>query len=167
MKTFLSVMAAAVMLSLTCASCEKILDIDTDTDDQENKNDSVTFTKLAEAYLPSAYGEKTIAAWYSVYTQNNYKSKVEAIFLFTDSAVAITKSKTYTIEDGREPSREIVALGKYQQIAGDFINGTLKFTLSSGLPRTAHINDSILTHDGISYTLQDNADAPAPYQKAQ
>ena len=89
-----------------------------------------------------------------------------AIFLFTDSAVAITKSKTYSIEDGREPAREIVALGIYHQLEGNLINGTLRFELSSGFPRNAQIIDGVLTHDSIAYTKQDNANAPAPYQPA-
>ena len=84
----------------------------------------------------------------------------------TDSAVAITKSKTYSIEDGREPAREIVALGIYHQLEGDLINGTLRFELSSGFPRDAQIIDGVLTHDSIAYTKQNNADAPAPYQPA-
>ena len=157
----LSVMAAALMLNLTFASCEKVLDT------EEEQPQQTGFTKLAEAYLPGAYGDKTIAAWYSLYTENEYKSKVEAVFLFTDSAVAITKSKTYTVEDGREPVNDIVALGIFHQVDGDLINGTLRFELSSGMPRSARIRDSILTHDGISYTMQDNDKAPLPYQLAQ
>ena len=161
-------MAAAVMLSLTCASCDKMLESETNSDEQENKNDSVVvFPKLAEPYLPNFYSESTIEAWYSVYSENDYKSKVEAVFLFTDSAVAITKSKTYSVEDGREPVREIVALGRYHQLEGDLVNGTLHFELSSGLDRDAHIIDGVLTHDSIAYTKQDNANAPAPYQPAQ
>ncbi|MBR2395390.1 MAG: hypothetical protein IKB00_02160 [Bacteroidaceae bacterium] len=166
MKGFLSVMAAAVMLSLTCASCEKVLDTDTNANDPQNGNDTVVFAKRAEAYLPNYYSDRTIEAWYSVYSENDYKSKVEAVFLFTDSAVAITKSKTYSIEDGREPAREIVALGIYHQLEGDLINGTLRFELSSGFPRNAQIIDGVLTHDSIAYTKQDNANAPAPYQPA-
>ena len=165
MKGILSFMAGAVMLSLTCASCDKMLE--TTSNEDENKNDSVVvFTKLAEAYLPNFYSESTIEAWYSVYSENEYKSKMEAVFLFTDSAVAITKSKTYSVEDGREPSREIVALGIYHQLEGDLVNGIIKFELSSGLPRNAQIVNGVLTHDSISYTKQDNANAPAPYQPA-
>lgn len=161
-------MAATVMLSLTCASCDKFLETDTtDINDLENSNDTVVFAKLAEAYLPNYYSDHTIEAWYSVYSENDYKSKVEAVFLFTDSAVAITKSKTYSIEDGREPAREIVALGIYHQLEGNLINGTLRFELSSGFPRNAQIVDGVLTHDNIAYTKKDNADAPAPYQPAR
>ena len=158
----LSVMTAALMLNLTFASCEKVLDAE-----EEQTTQQTGFTQQAEAYLPASYGDKTIAAWYSLYTENEYKSKVEAVFLFTDSAVAITKSKTYTVEDGREPARDIVALGIFHQIDGDLINGTLRLELSSGLPRNARIRDSILTHDGIAYTMQDNNKAPLPYQLAQ
>ena len=156
----LSVMAAALMLNLTFASCEKVLE----TEDDQNQTPTTGFTKLAEAYLPESYGDKTIAAWYSVYTENDYKSKVEAVFLFTDSAVAVTKSKTYTVEDGREPVHDVLSLGIFHQLEGDFINGTLSFELSAGMPRTRNgqIEDGVLTLDGISYTKQDNAQAPKP-----
>ena len=155
-------MTAAVMLSLTCASCEKILETEPEPEPLSG------FTQLAEPYLPESYGDRTIAAWYSVYSENDYKSKVEAVFLFTDSAVAITKSKTYTVEDGREPVHDVVALGIFHLLNGDFINGNLQFELSSGpSPRNARIKDSILIHDGIAYTLQDNAKAPVPNKLTQ
>ena len=161
-KGLLSVMAAAVMLNLTFASCDKVLDT------EEDQTPKTGFTKLAEAYLPDSYGDKTIAAWYSVYSENDYKSKVEAVFLFTDSAVAITKSKTYTIEDGREPVHDVVALGVFHQIDGDLTNGTLKFELSSGYsPRNARIKNGELTDNGITYAKQDNDKAPATSQSAQ
>ena len=159
-KGLLPFMAGIVMLSLTCASCEKVLE--TNSGDEEQKDEEKVFEQLAEAYLPSAYADKTIAAWYSVYTENEYKSKVEAVFLFTDSAAAITKSKTYSIEDGREPSRSIVALGIFKQIEGDLTNGIVEFTLSSGAPRTDTIKNGVLTDLGIAYTKQDNSKAPTP-----
>ena len=162
MNGLLSIMAATVMLNLTFASCEKALE----TESEEKQETG--FTKLAEAYLPETYADKTIAAWYSVYTENDYKSKVEAVFLFTDSAVAITKSKTYTIEDGREPVHDVVALGVFHQIDGDLTNGTLKFELSSGYsPRNARIKNGELTDNGITYAKQDNDKAPATSQSAQ
>ncbi len=162
-KGLLSVMAAAVMLNLTCASCEKILETEPEPEPLSG------FTQLAEPYLPESYGDKTIAAWYSVYSENDYKSKVEAVFLFTDSAVAITKSKTYTIEDGREPVHDVLSLGIFHQLEGDFTNGTLSFELSAGMPptRNGQIEDGVLTLDGISYTKQDNAKAPVPNKLTQ
>ena len=155
-KGFLSVMAAALMLGLTFASCEKALET------KAEEKQETGFTKLAEAYLPETYADKTIAAWYSVYTENDYKSKVEAVFLFTDSAVAVTKSKTYTVEDGREPVHDVLSLGIFHQLEGDLINGTLSMELSSGMPatRNARIKNGVLTLDGIAYTKQDNDKAP-------
>ncbi len=155
-KGFLSVMAAVVMLNLTFASCEKALETD------EEQTQKTGFTELAKAYLPETYADKTIAAWYSVYTENDYKSKVEAVFLFTDSAVAVTKSKTYTVEDGREPVHDVLSLGIFHQLEGDLINGNLSFELSSGMPQTRNgrIRDGVLTLDGVAYTKQDNDKAP-------
>ena len=152
----LSVMAAALMLGLTFASCDKVLDT------EEDQTPKTGFTKLAEAYLPESYGDKTIAAWYSVYTENDYKSKVEAVFLFTDSAVAVTKSKTYTVEDGRDPVHDVLSLGIFHQVEGDLTNGTLSMELSSGMPatRNARIKNGVLTLDGVAYTKQDNDKAP-------
>ena len=151
-------MAAALMLNLTFASCAKVLDT------EEEQTQQTGFTKLAEAYLPETYADKTIAAWYSVYTENDYKSKVEAVFLFTDSAVAVTKSKTYTVEEGREPVHDVLSLGIFHQLEGDLTNGTLSMELSAGMPQTRNgrIRDGVLTLDGISYTKQDNAQAPKP-----
>ena len=156
MKGLLSIMAATVMLNLTFASCEKALE----TESEEKQETG--FTKLAEAYLPETYADKTIAAWYSVYTENDYKSKVEAVFLFTDSAVAVTKSKTYTVEDGREPVHDVLSLGIFHQLEGDLINGNLSFELSSGMPQTRNgrIRNGVLTLDGVAYTKQDNDKAP-------
>ena len=144
------------MLNLTFASCEKALE----TESEEKQETG--FTKLAEAYLPETYADKTIAAWYSVYTENDYKSKVEAVFLFTDSAVAVTKSKTYTVEDGREPVHDVLSLGIFHQLEGDLINGNLSFELSSGMPQTRNgrIRNGVLTLDGVAYTKQDNDKAP-------
>lgn len=157
-KGLLSIMAAAVMLSLTFASCDKALDTDSDEQQQEGSK----FPKLAEAYLPDSCAGKEIAAWYSVYTENDYKSKVEAVFLFTDSAMIMTKSKTYTVEDGREPSLSVTYQGAYQTIEGDFITGKMKFIFVNGFSINVLVDDGVLSAMNTDYTKQDNSKAPKP-----
>ena len=155
-KGLLSVMAAAVMLNLTFASCDKVLDT------EEDQTPKTGFTKLAEAYLPDSLAGKTIAAWYSVYSENDYKSKVEAVFLFTDSAMVMTKSKTYTIEDGREPSLSVTGEGTYQTISGDFTSGKMRFKFAGGYSLSVVVENDTLTYLGTEYTRQDNSKAPQP-----
>jgi len=149
-------MAAAVMLNLTFASCDKVLDT------EEDQTPKTGFTKLAEAYLPDSLAGKTIAAWYSVYSENDYKSKVEAVFLFTDSAMVMTKSKTYTIEDGREPSLSVTGEGTYQTISGDFTSGKMRFKFAGGYSLSVVVENDTLTYLGTEYTRQDNSKAPQP-----
>ena len=156
MKGFLSIMVAGVMLSFTCASCEKAL-----YNDPEPEKESA-FPKLAEAYLPDSLAGKTIAAWYSVYSENDYKSKVEAVFLFTDSAMVMTKSKTYTVEDGREPSLSVTREGTYQTINGDFTTGKMRFKFAGGYSLSVVVENDTLTYLGTEYTRQDNSKAPQP-----
>lgn len=151
----MSFFAAALMLGMACVSCEKA-DV---TQPDDNGNNPVW---EVEAFLPSYCAEKTVSAWYSVYSETDYKKKIEAVYLFSDSTVIVTKSKTYSQEDGRDPSREVMHEGTYQVLEGDFDNGALQFLLPGGVSLRARIQDGELTLMAVTYVRQDITALPAP-----
>ena len=153
----MSFFAAALMLGMACVSCEKA-DV---TQPDDNGNNPVW---EVEAFLPSYCADKTVSAWYSVYSETDYKKKIEAVYLFSDSTVIVTKSKTYSQEDGRDPSREVMHEGTYQVLEGDFDNGSLQILLPGGVSLRARISDGELTLMAVTYVRQDNAGIPAPSQ---
>lgn len=157
---FISFFASALMLGLSFTSCDK--DGKSDVTQPDDNSDNPVWE--VEAFLPSFCADKTVAAWYSVYSETDYKKKIEAVFLFTDSTVVVTKSKTYSQEDGRDPSREVMHEGSYQVLEGDFDNGALKILLPGGVSLRARIQDGELTLMAVTYVRQDNAGIPAPSQ---
>ena len=114
---------------------------------------------LTEAYLPISYADKTIESWYAYSNQENDRIKTEAIFLFTDNTMLVTKSKVYT--SGREPSYEIEVEGTYQLTNGDYENGTIS-VVAGGMNITAEISNGVLSAMGGQYTKQPNEEAPEP-----
>lgn len=157
MKTygFISFFAATLVLGLTLTSCDK------EKADINQPDDGGKDPAEVEAFLPDSYADKTVAAWYSVYSEADYKKKIEAVFLFTDSTFIVTKSKVYTEEDGRDPSRVVMNEGKYQLSEGNFDNGVLIISLQGWAELDASISDGELTMMGVTYTKQDNAKVPA------
>jgi hypothetical protein len=148
------------MLGLSFTSCDK--DGKSDVTQPDDNSDNPVWE--VEAFLPSFCADKTVAAWYSVYSETDYKKKIEAVFLFTDSTIVVTKSKVYSQEDGRDPSREVMHEGSYQVLEGDFDNGALQFLLPGGVSLRARIQDGELTLMAVTYVRQDNAGIPAPSQ---
>ena len=157
---FISFFASALMLGLTFTSCDK--DGKSDVTQPDDNSDNPVWE--VEAFLPSFCADKTVAAWYSVYSETDYKKKIEAVFLFSDSTVVVTKSKVYSQEDGRDPSREVMHEGSYQVSEGDFDNGALQILLPGGVSLRARIQDGELTLMAVTYVRQDNAGIPAPSQ---
>ena len=157
---FISFFASALMLGLSFTSCDK--DGKSDVTQPDDNSDNPVWE--VEAFLPSFCADKTVAAWYSVYSETDYKKKIEAVFLFTDSTVVVTKSKVYSQEDGRDPSREVMHEGSYQVLEGDFDNGALQILLPGGVSLRARIQDGELTLMAVTYVRQDNAGIPAPSQ---
>lgn len=158
--SIISCFASALMLGLTLTSCDKDEKVDV-TQPDDNIDNPVW---EVEAFLPAFCADKTVAAWYSVYSETDYKKKIEAVFLFTDSTVIVTKSKVYSEEDGRDPSREVMHEGTYQVSDGDFDNGALQILLPGGVSLRARITDGELTLMAVSYVRQDIAGIPAPTQ---
>ena len=157
-KGLLWLLASAFMLCLTYTSCEELEGL---IDDNEETLSG------EEAFFPKAYADKTVAAWYSIYSEADYKKKIEAVFLFTDSTLAVTKSKVYTQEDGRDPSRVVMYEGKYQVTEGNFDNGIFIFTFTPGSSFDVQITDGQLSLMGQTYAKQDNAKIPAATQTTE
>ena len=157
---FISFFASALMLGLSFTSCDK--DGKSDVTQPDDNSDNPVWE--VEAFLPSFCADKTVAAWYSVYSETDYKKKIEAVFLFTDSTVVVTKSKVYSQDDGRDPSREVMHEGTYQVLEGDFDNGALQILLPGGVSLRARISEGELTLMAVTYVRQDNAGIPAPSQ---
>ncbi len=160
---FISLFAAALVLSLACVSCDKEeKEVEKADVIQPEDNSADTLVWEVEAFLPAYCADKTVVAWYSVYSETDYKKKIEAVFLFSDSTVIVTKSKTYSREDGRDPSREVMHEGTYQVLEGDFDNGALQILLPGGVSLRARIQDGELTLMAVTYLRQDISGIPAP-----
>ena len=114
-----------------------------------------------EAYLPSEYASKTIAAWYGLTEIRDTKTRIQAIFLFTDGSMVVTKSTVYTKADGRNPEYSIEFSGTYDITSGDYSNGEVYVPEMS---MTVTISNGVLSVPAMqeTYTKQSNADAPAP-----
>lgn len=114
-----------------------------------------------EAYLPSSYASKTIAAWYGLTEIRDTKTRIQAIFLFTDGSMVVTKSTVYTKADGRNPEYSIEFAGTYNITSGDYSNGA---AYVPEMEMTVTISDGVLSVPAMqeTYTKQSNADAPAP-----
>ena len=126
-----------------------------------NEGGDSTFTEKAEAYLPSDYADKPLAAWYSLTDEEKGKIKIEAIFLFDDNTLIKTTSKVYSAEDGREPSNELEAEGEFTITSGDYENGAAH-VVAGEMEFDVTISDGVLSAMGAEFIKQDNADAPAP-----
>lgn len=120
---------------------------------------SVSDTLLTEAYLPAAYANKTIAAWYAFSNVENDRIKTEAVFLFTDNTMIVTKAKVYTSD--RTPEQALEVEGTYELASGDYENGSLNVD-ADGTRITATISGGVLSAMGEQYAKQANANAPKP-----
>ena len=150
---FLVGLVAAVMFSLTYTSCEELENLVDDS--EENVSGDV-------AFFPKAYADKEIAAWYSWTEKDKDKTKTEAVFLFKDNTFVVTKNKVYSKEDGRNPEREIEAVGQYSLIEGDYTNGKAQVVIADGGTMTVVIKDGKLTTEmgDEVFIKQDNAKLP-------
>lgn len=118
------------------------------------------------AYLPADCADKTIAAWYMLKEEGNQSIRIEAVFLFKDKSLVVTKSKIYSVDDGRDPKYEVTASGTYEMGERDsYTQGMIDVTLSNGEKMQAVINNGVLTAMEENFTIQDNKDAPAPMKK--
>jgi hypothetical protein len=119
------------------------------------------YATTPEAYLPSVYASKTISAWYSLTEVKDSKTKIIAIFLFSDNSMVVTNSSVYTKADGRDPEYEIDFTGTYNITSGNYDNGT---AFVPDMNMTVTIQNGVLSAPIFeeTYTRQSNANAPAP-----
>ena len=130
-------------------------------DGDGNGGDNEAYAITPEAYLPSSYASKTIAAWYGLTEIRDTKTRNQAIFLFTDGSMVVTKSTVYTKADGRNPEYSIEFSGTYNITSGDYSNGE---AYVPEMAMTVTISNGVLSVPAMqeTYTKQSNADAPAP-----
>ena len=114
-----------------------------------------------QAFLPAQYSD-SIAAWYLVVDEQENSVKYEAVFLFEDGSLVVTKSKFYTKADGRNPELEILATGQYELTDGDFYNGVPSVVLSNGSVIDVEIQDGVLYAMNEAYVKQKNDMLPEP-----
>ena len=117
----LAMLIATYMFSMTFTSC-----------DQKDKLDSDLNGNASNAYLPIEYADKQVEAWYMYTDQGSDKTKIEAVFLFEDSTLVVTKVKIYSKADGRGPEYGISATGRYVITQGDFSNGKADVVTGEG-----------------------------------
>lgn len=148
-----AVLAATVMFCLTYTSCDELENAFGGGDKDSE-----------EAFFPSAYANKTVAAWYLLTENEDNKTRTEAVFLFDDNTLVVTKYKVYSKDDGRDPERSIIAEGAYRLTQGDYTNGTASVVLSDGSTMEVTITDGKLYAMKETFTKQDKSKVPAPKQ---
>ena len=115
-----------------------------------------------QPYLPAEFGGNTIGAWYLFVDEQDSKIQLESVFLFDDGSLVVTKSKFYTVADGREPEYAINATGKYRLTEGDYESGIASVVLSDGETFEVKISNGELFAMNTLFTKQKNESAPAP-----
>jgi hypothetical protein len=100
----------------------KPVDGDGGSGDGDGGSGDGDYATTPEAYLPSVYASKTISAWYSLTEVKDSKTKIIAIFLFSDNSMVVTNSSVYTKADGRDPEYEIDFTGTYNITSGNYDN---------------------------------------------
>ena len=115
-----------------------------------------------QPYLPAEFGGNTIGAWYLFVDEQDSKIQLESVFLFDDGSLVVTKSKFYTVADGREPEYAINATGKYRLTEGDYESGIASVVLSDGETFEVKISNGELFAMNTLFTKQKNEAAPAP-----
>ena len=112
-----------------------------------------------EAFFPTTYIDKTVAAWYSLSEEEKGGGKrIEAVFLFEDNSFVVTKNRFYP--DDRKSERTITAEGEYE-LEGDYDNGTAVVMINGAHERmSVEIVDGIMKSMGSEFTKQDNKKVP-------
>ena len=164
--TFLLVLATIFMFSQTFTSCDDEKQ-KPETEQKGNSssnggNNGGNTNSDIQAFFPSAYANKTLAALYMLTANESNKTRVEAVFLFTDNYVVVTKHTVYSEGKNRDPERKIEAEGTYSITQGDFTNGSAQAFVEGYPPIPVTITNGQLTAMGETFTKQDNAQKPTP-----
>lgn len=121
------------------------------------------FIGTVQPYMPVLNLEISFAAWYTCTTQQHNRIRIDAIYLSTDSLMLYTRSRFYTQKDGRKPSYEVVDIGKYKFIEGDYTTGKATFTIST-IDYDAIIDDGQMSVMNMVFTEQDIEKLPEPME---
>ena len=148
----LAMLIATYMFSMTFTSC-----------DQKDKLDSDLNGNASNAYLPIEYADKQVEAWYMYTDQGSDKTKIEAVFLFEDSTLVVTKVKIYSKADGRGPEYGISATGRFVITQGDFSNGKADVVTGEGEKFEVKIENGKLYAMDQVFTKMSNSLIPSAY----
>ena len=105
----------------------------------------------AKAYLPADFASKEISAWYMLAEEESNSVRVEAVFLFADNTLVVTKTKAYAKSDGRDPAYTITAYGQYRITEGDYYTGKASVVTEDGKSFEVVIEDGIMTAMGAEF----------------
>ena len=105
-------------------------------------------------YLPDDYVEKPLAACYMYCDEGEASIRFESVYLFQDSTLIVTKAKFYSLDDGRQPKKEILAQGKYVMVRGDFSTGVADVTLVDGTTFEVEISQGVMFAMNEEFYLQ-------------
>lgn len=134
-----------------------------------NQNDGM------EAFLPTAYANKTISGWYSYggkMSDSGYEIKfVAAIYFFDDNTYVATSNTLLSGPNGEYPQRAIITSGAYKILEGNLTTGKIEITIDASTSITVEIENGQLKaiEDGetVIYTKQDNSKLPQPSEPTE
>ena len=134
-----------------------------------NQNDGM------EAFLPTAYANKTISGWYSyggTMSDSGYEIKfVAAIYFFDDNTYVATSNTLLSGPNGEYPQRAIITSGAYKILEGNLTTGKIEITINASTSVTVEIENGQLKaiEDGetVIYTKQDNSKLPQPSEPTE
>ncbi|MBO4771010.1 MAG: hypothetical protein J5595_00575, partial [Bacteroidales bacterium] len=131
-----------------------------DKDESNGSEHGENIDALIEPFLPTAYADKNVVAWYAFTNIENDRTKTESVFLFDDGTVVKTTFKFKTHD--KTLVREIDMEATYT-MTGDFENGTVTVKAPTGDTFEALIKDGMLSVPVMGndkFPKQDNANLP-------
>ena len=129
-----------------------------DGDDDGGDDDGDEYDEsLFKAYLPADYASSNIAAWYMYAEEEENSRRIEAVFLFKDNTLIVTKTKIYAKNDGRKPDYSVTAKGQYRLTEdSDYENGTASVITADGQSFEVVIEDGLLTAMETNFVMFPN-----------
>ena len=116
-----------------------------DDGDGDDEGDDEYDESLLKAYLPADLASNEIAAWYMFADEESSTGRIEAVFLFADNTLLVTKTKVYPKSDGRDPEYKITASGRYEITEGDYTTGKASVVTKDGQSFEVVIENGVLT----------------------
>ncbi len=134
------------------------------------EEEELEYTQDCIAYLPLSYSDKKLSAWYSLTQEDKQKQckSIEAVFLFSDKTLVVTKSKIYAATVDKPSESRVTSEGTYTIKSGNLTNGKAEVTATVDGTETTFevtISNGILSAMDSQFTKQDNASAPVSEQE--